>query len=254
MEKLSTVIMTFNESAHIGRCIESVLPFSDEVLVVDSFSTDDTVKIAKMLNATVLQNKFEGYIEQRKFCIEKATYPLVFVIDADEAVSEELKIEIFITKKNQKSNGYLINRLNSIGNIWIHYGGWHPDWKLRLFFRDKIKVVGEQPHDKIILNDKTKPQKLKGNLLHYSDANLTERNETVNKHSTSAAQHLFNQGKRTNVFRIILKPLYRFVLEYFFKLGFMDGLIGYFVAKSNAQYVFLREMKLWELWKIKKHE
>ena len=254
MEKLSTVIMTFNESAHIGRCIESVLAVSDQILVVDSFSTDETVQIAEELGATVILNKFDGYIEQRRFCIEKATYPFVFVIDADEAVSNELKIEILKIKENPKSTGYRINRLNSIGNIWIHYGGWHPDWKLRLFFKDKIEVVGEQPHDKIILIDKTKPQKLKGDLLHYSDANLTERNETVNKHSTSAAQHLFNQGKRTNVFRIIFKPLYRFVLEYFLKLGFMDGLIGYFVAKSNAQYVFLREIKLWELWKNKDNE
>ncbi len=254
MEKLSTVIMTFNESAHISRCVESVLAFSDEILVVDSFSTDDTVQIAKDLGATVLQNKFDGYIEQRRFCIEKATHPFVFVIDADEAVNEELKLQILKTKENPKSSGYRINRLNSIGNIWIHYGGWHPDWKLRLFFKDKVEVIGEQPHDKIILIDKTKPQKLKGNLLHYSDANLTERNATVNKHSTSAAHHLFNQRKKTTIFRIVLKPLYRFVLEYFFKLGFLDGVIGFFVAKSNAQYVFLREIKLWELWKNKHHE
>ena len=254
MEKLSTVIMTFNESAHIGRCIESVLPFSDEVLVVDSFSTDNTVQIAKELGAKVFQNKFDGYIEQRKVCIKKATYPFVFVIDADEAVNDELKFQILKTKESPKSNAYLINRLNSIGDIWVHYGGWHPDWKLRLFFKDKIEVVGEQPHDKIILSDKTKPQKLKGDLLHFSDANMAERNETVNKHSTSAAQHLFKQGKKSNAFRIVFKPLYRFILEYFFKLGFMDGFIGYFVAKSNAQYVFLREMKLWELNNTKNDE
>jgi len=254
MEKLSTVIMTYNEAAHIGKCVKSVLPFSDEVLVVDSFSTDDTVQIAQVLGATILQNKFDGYIEQRKFCIKNATHSFVFVIDADEAVSEALLHEILKEKENPTSSAYIINRLNSIGNIWIHYGGWHPDWKLRLFFKDKVKVVGEQPHDKIILIDKTKPQKLKGNLLHYSDANLTDRNETVNKHSTSAAQYLFDKGKRTNVFRILFKPLYRFINEYFFKLGFLDGVIGYFVAKSNAQYVFLREIKLWELWQTQNDE
>ena len=254
MEKLSTVIMTFNESAHIGRCIESVLAFSDEVLVVDSFSTDNTVQIAKDLGATVIQNKFDGYIEQRRFCIKKATYSFVFVIDADEAVNEELKQQILNAKGSPQSDGYQVNRLNSIGDTWIRYGGWHPDWKLRLFFKEKVEVVGEQPHDRITLIGNIKPEKLKGDLLHYSDANLTERNATVNKHSTSAARHLFNKGKRTNVFRITLKPLYRFVLEFFFKLGFLDGMIGYFVAKSNAQYVFLREIKLWELWKNKNNE
>jgi len=254
MEKLSTVIMTFNESAHIRRCIESVLPFSDEILLVDSFSTDNTVQIAQNLGATIFQNKFDGYIEQRKFCIKKATHDFVFVIDADEEVSEILQLNILKEKENPTSDAYLLNRLNSIGNIWIYYGGWHPDWKLRLFFKNKIAVVGEQPHDKIILIDKTKPKKLKGDLLHYSDANLTERNETINKHSSSAAQHLFTRGIKTNIFRILIKPLYRFVSEYFFKLGFLDGIIGFFVAKSNAHYVFLREMKLWEMWQNETNE
>ena len=249
MQPISTAIMTYNEEENIERCIRSVLSFSDEVLVVDSFSTDATAEIAKRLGAVVLQNKFEGYIEQRRFILEKAKHEFVFTIDADEEVSEILQKEILELKKAPKHRHYLINRLNKIGNSWIYHGAWHPDWKLRLFYKNEIKVEGAQPHDRIISLSAQKPKKLKGKLLHYSDKGIEDRMQTVNKHSSTAADSLFQKGKKTNGIRLLLKPAFRFFNEYFLKLGFLDGRIGYFLAKSNAQYVLLRELKLWERWK-----
>ena len=249
MQPLSTVIMTYNEAENIERCIRSVKSFSDEILVVDSFSSDQTVEIAKSLGAIVLQHRFEGYIEQRRFIIEKASNDFVFTLDADEEASDALQNEILDIKKEPKHRHYSINRLNKIGEIWIYHGAWHPDWKLRLFFKNEVKVIGSQPHDRIIAVNSEKSKKLKSKLLHYSDNDLEDRVQTTNKHSTSAANSLFQKGKKTNLLRILIKPPFRFLSDYFLKFGFLDGRMGYFLAKTNAQYVFLREIKLWELWK-----
>ena len=249
MQPLSTVIMTYNEAENIERCIRSVQSFSDEILVVDSFSSDQTLEIAQRLGALVIQHKFEGYIEQRRFIIEKASNDFVFTLDADEEASEGLQKEISAIKKAPKRQHYSVNRLNKIGETWIYHGAWHPDWKLRLFFKNEVKVVGSQPHDKIVAINSKKSEKLKSKLLHFSDSSIEERIQTTNKHSTSAANSLFQKRKKTNLFRILFKPSFRFINDYLLKFGFLDGRMGYFLAKTNAHYVFLREIKLWEHWK-----
>lgn len=254
MQPLSTVMMVFNEEENIERCIRSVLPFSDEILVVDSFSTDNTVELAQQFGATVVQHHFEGYIEQKQYIINKAKFDLVFTIDADEEATQALQEEIFKIKQSKSRHHYFVNRLNKIGKKWIQHGGWHPDWKLRLFYKNEVKVIGEQPHDEIIATVSKKSKKFKGKLLHYSDVGISDRIQTLNKHSSSAANSLFKKSKKTNSIKILVKPMFRFFSEYVIKLGFMDGRWGYFLAKSNAQYVFWRELKLWELWKNNKNE
>ena len=254
MQLLSTVMMVFNEAENIERCIRSVMPFSDEILVVDSFSTDATVEIAKQLGAKVIQHPFEGYIEQKQYIIDQAKYDLVFTIDADEEATEGLQAEILSVKQSDQRHHYFVNRLNKIGSKWIQHGGWHPDWKLRLFYKNEVKVIGEQPHDEIIATVSKKSKKFKGKLLHYSDVGMNDRIRTLNQHSSSAANSLFKKGKKTNPAKILVKPMFRFFKEYIIKLGFLDGRWGYFIAKSNAQYVLWRELKLWELWKNMENE
>lgn len=248
-QKLSVVIMTFNEAANIGRCITALGDLADDLLVVDSFSTDDTVAIAQSLGARTILHPFEGYTHQRIFCIENANYDLVLTLDADEWLSEEAVAEIREIKKERRFDCYQINRLNSIGGQWMRHGGWHPDWKLRLFDRHKAVCIGAQPHDRMEPVKGATVAKLRGKLYHASDKNISVRVVTIDRHSTTAAKHLFQTGKRTNLFRLLLKPVFRFLSEYVFQLGFLDGFYGFVVAKTSAQYVFLREAKLWELQK-----
>lgn len=251
MQPLSVVIITFNEAEQIERCIRSVQTVADEILVVDSFSTDATVEIARSLGAGVIQNKFEGFIQQRSFCIQNTEHDFILALDCDECPDETLTSEIQKIKENPTHDAFLLNRLSSIGDQWIRHGSWHPDWKLRLFFRDKVEMGGMPPHDKIISRKGVTLKKLKGKLLHYSDKTTADRTKTNEKHSTVAAQALFERGKKTNIFRFLFKPAFRFFSDFVLKFGFLDGQMGYFIAKANAQYVYLRETKLRQLWKDK---
>lgn len=252
MEQLSVVIMTFNEAARIERCIRSVQSLADEILVVDSYSTDQTVEMAESLGAKVIQNHFEGFIEQRKFCVQAAKHNFILALDCDECPDETLQSEIQSLKKDTNHGAYWLSRLSSIGDTWIHHGAWHPDWKLRLFFRNKIIIEGTPPHDNISPTKGATTKKLKGKLLHYSHDTIADLMATIEKYSSTAAQSLFEKGKKTNLIRIFFKPLFRFISDFVLKFGFLDNQMGYFIAKANAQYVYLREKKLQALWLNKK--
>ena len=247
MHKLSTVIMTFNEEAKIERCIRSVLSISDEVVLLDSFSTDKTVEIAQSLGAKIIQHKFLGYIKQRELSIQHATYDFVLALDADEFLSESLSEEIKLIKSNAKYDAYYLNRSNAINNYFLKHGSWFPHRIIRLFFKNKIKCVGNPPHDKIETLGGATSSRLKGLLMHHCNEDIHDRVITLNNHSTIAAKHRFKLGHRTNYFRILIKPIWKFIVEYFLRLGFLDGFYGYLMAKTTAQYIYLRESKLMEL-------
>lgn len=251
MEKLSVVVMTFNEEANIERCLASVKTLADDLLVVDSFSTDRTVELAQKMGARVIQHAFDGYVAQRKFSIEAAKFQFVLTIDADEWLSETLATSITAAKNRKQFDCYEMNRCNSIGGQWIRHGGWYPDRKIRLFEREKVRIAGEEPHDKILPVHGASVGRLTGDLLHESDANIASRYFTINKHSTAAARHLFAKGKKSNWASILFKPAARFLSEYVIKTGFLDGFYGFVVALSSAHYVYLREVKLRELWRKK---
>jgi len=247
MHKLSTVIMTFNEEAKIERCIRSVLEISDEVVLIDSFSTDKTVEIAQSLGAKVIQHKFLGYIKQRELTISEASHDFVLALDADEYLSVDLANEIKLLKNKAKADAYYLNRSNAINNYFLKHGSWFPHRIVRLFFKNKVKCEGNPPHDRISAVDGSTTTKLKGLLMHHCNEDIHDRIVTVNKHSTIAAKHRFEQGQRTTYLRILLKPIWKFIVEYFFRLGFMDGFYGYLMAKTTAQYIYLRESKLMEI-------
>lgn len=249
MHKLSTVIMTFNEEAKIERCIRSVMDVSDEIVLLDSFSTDNTVEIAQSLGARIVQHKFLGYIRQRELSISEATHDFVLALDADEFLSDKLSKEIQNLKENAKADAYYLNRSNAINNYFLKHGSWFPHRIIRLFFKDKVICEGNPPHDKISAISGASTAKLNGLLMHHCNEDIHDRVVTLNNHSTIAAKHRFQLGHKTNYFRILVKPTWKFIVEYIFRLGFMDGFYGYLMAKTTAQYIYLRESKLMEMWR-----
>jgi hypothetical protein len=249
MTKLSTVIITYNEEDKIERCIRSAQVVSEEVIVLDSFSTDSTVEIAESLGAIVHSQEFKGFIKQREDSIRLATHELVLALDADEYLSPELELEILDVKENMYTDAYKLNRLSSIAGHWIYNGSWHPDYIIRLFKKDKITNGGESPHDKIIAHKGSTVKKLRGILYHDAHDTIEERIESVKKHSQVAARTKFNKGIRSNKIKVYLKTAWKFLVEYILKMGLLDGYYGWIAAKTTAQYIYLRENEIIELQK-----
>lgn len=245
--KLSVVVMTYNEEANIARCLTSVQGVGDEIFVLDSFSTDRTVEIALSFGARVEQHAFGSYVEQKKRLVEKAAYDWVFCIDADEYLSPALRASVEKVIARQDKDGYYNNRFNRIGERWIRHGSWYPDRKIRLFDRTQVFITGQDPHDVMSPKEGARIGYLEGDLLHHADANLSGRFQTIEKHSTRAAQALYAKGKRSGWLKIWVKPCIRFFVSYVIRQGFRDGFYGYAIAKSEAQYVWMREVKLKEL-------
>jgi len=250
MVKISAVIITFNEEEHLKKCFESLVDVVDEIVVVDSFSTDSTPNICKTFRTKFIQQKFLGYIEQKNFAIKHATYNHILALDGDEALSEELKISILKTKENWIYDGYYFNRLNNYCGQWIKYSDWYPDKKLRLFKKDSGEWKGINPHDTYVLKDKLTKGKLKGDLLHWIYKDYQDHNLKIEKFSTIAAQSYRDLGIKSSIWKIIYRPMWAFFKAYFLRLGFLDGLNGFIICVQTYNVTFLKYIKLYELQKM----
>lgn len=244
MIKLTVAIITYNEENNIGRCISSVLPIADEILVVDSFSTDRTEEIATQMGARFVKNPFAGHIEQKNFALNLSTHDYVLSLDADEALSPELLESIKDIKRTLVHNGYRFNRLTNYNGHWVRHSGWYPDTKLRLVKKGKAAWGGENPHDILQMKGDEKVGFLKGDLLHYSYASISAHVEQTDKFTTIAAKAAFKQGKRSSVFKIVTRPMFKFLRDYFFKRGFLDGRYGFVICCINSLYALLKYSKL----------
>src|SRR2546421_6630560 len=249
MGKLSAVIITFNEEKNIGRCIDSVRKIADEIIVLDSFSSDQTVAIARKKGAIVHQEKFTGYIEQKNKALDHSTHPYVLCLDADEAIDEELEQEIIEAKNAFQFEGYSMNRSTCYCGKFIKHGSWYPDVKLRLFNINAGSWGGINPHDKVLLKTNARTKHLRGNILHYSYNNLEEHISQNNKFSTIAAASYFKKGKRSNWLRMIINPAWAFIYSYFVRLGLLDGFYGFVIAKNIAHLTFMKYYKLYAMQK-----
>jgi len=247
MKKLSTVIITFNEEKKIGRCIKSVADISDEVVVLDSFSSDKTVSIAESLGAKIYQHEFLGFIKQRELSIEKASYDLVLALDADEFLDKELLEEVKKVKENQRYDCYKLNRISSLEGHWLKWGTWYPHRIIRLFDRKKVIASGNPPHDRVLPIKAATVTSLKGLLKHEAYDTIQDRLEGVQRHAFAAANHRHKMGQGSFKTKMYLKTVWKFVHEYFIRLGFLDGRYGYHAAKSNAIYIYIREKHLIEM-------
>jgi len=243
MEKISVVIITYNEENKLSRCLESVKPVADEIIILDSFSTDDTVSVAESAGAVVYQQTFCGYKEQKNAALDLASHNYVLSIDADEALSVELINSILTAKEGFMCSAYTMNRCNFFAGRFIRHGLWYPDKKIRLFDKRVAYWGGMNPHDKIILEENSTTCHLEGDIFHYSISNNSEyvkRNEEI---SNIAANSLYKSGQRSGL-KIIINPVWRFVKSYFILKGFMDGYPGFIIAKNSAAQAYLKYKKL----------
>ena len=251
--KISAVIITLNEEANLGRCLESIKHVVDEIIVVDSFSTDKTEEIALSFGARFIKNKFEGYVEQIVFATNQASNNYILSIDGDEALSDTLQQSIIEAKRNWLNDSWSFNRLNNYCGIWIRHGVWYPDIKTRLWDRSKGKWGGENPHYRVIMNEGTTTKHLKGDLLHYTYATPYDQYFQLNKFSDIAALEAFNKGKKANtIFHLIFYPIVVFLKSYILKLGILDGYYGWVLSKNEAYYRYMKYMKLKFLWDQKR--
>jgi glycosyltransferase involved in cell wall biosynthesis len=247
---ISGFVVTFNEQANIADCLKS-LEFCDELLVVDSFSTDNTLVIAKELGAKVVQRSWAGYKDQKEFGCSTVSNEWVISLDADERVSEELKKSILYVLEQDHAGkidpeiaGYEVNRVVFHLGRWWRRGGWYPEYRLRFFRRSRVAWGGTEPHDKVIPSGITK--RLDGELLHFSYKDLTDQVNRLNKYSSISVDSAVEGGRGFSVLSLIVNPFIRFFKFYIIKQGFREGVAGFVVATIEAFYTFLKYAKLWE--------
>ncbi len=239
--KISATIIAENEERNIARAIES-LRCCDEILVIDSGSTDRTVEIAQNLGARVIESPWPGYAKQKNLAAAEASNDWIFSLDADEALSEALEAEIWQLKKSgPQFDAYTMPRLAQYLRRWILHSGWYPDRKVRLYDRRKARWVGEFVHESVHVDGAV--GHLKSNLLHYTCESLSEHLKTLDRYTTLAAQELVSRGERVSLGNLLFEPGWTFVRTYFFQLGFLDGTEGLFIAHMAAVYTFLKYAK-----------
>jgi glycosyltransferase involved in cell wall biosynthesis len=243
---LSVVILTLNEEANIRRCIESVTGIADEIVVVDSFSTDRTEAICRQFNVRFIQHRFEGFIEQKNWAIDQARCDHVLSLEGDEALSPALHQSIKAAKANWTHDAFYFNRLSRYCGQWIRHSGWYPDQKLRLWNKRIGRFGGRNPHDRFILNEGATKRFLKGDLLHYAFSSISEHMALANRYSDIKAANLYASGKQGSWGNVLVNPAWKFMRDYFFKLGLLDGFYGLVICAIGAQANFLKYVKLME--------
>ncbi|HMP72981.1 MAG TPA: glycosyltransferase family 2 protein [Kiritimatiellia bacterium] len=244
--RITACVTTYNEERNIRRCLDS-LAWCDEIVVVDSFSTDATVEICRTYTDRVVQHEWLGYIGQKNLIRKMATHDWLLFVDADEEVSAGLRAEILNTFEGKDDHvyGYEFPRMVYYLGKWIRYGEWYPDIKLRLFHRDHGRSGGQEPHDQVFVTGEVK--RLKGVLYHYTYDDIRDHLETVNRFSSITAHEKFKEGERFRWMDFLLRPKIRFFKGYVVKRGFLDGFHGLLIALVSSFGVYVKYAKLWEL-------
>lgn len=242
--QLSAVIITFNEERNIGRCLESLWGIADEIVVVDSHSSDRTQEICMENGVRFYWRTFDGYSSQKNYGNSLTVNPYIISLDADEALSECLKKEIMRIKERWDKDGYRMRRLTNYCGKWIHHGGWYPDIKLRIFDRRMATWSDKPVHEDVILQQGARIGMLDGHLLHYSYYSIDEHIHQSNHYSTLAAEEMSRKATSFIVPKMLVKPCFRFLRDYIFRLGFLDGISGYLIARITAQATMLKYAKL----------
>lgn len=242
---VSLVVISKNEETNIERCLSSVSWVSEKI-VLDSCSTDKTVEIAKALGAKVFVEEFRGFRDQKNRAVELATCQWILSLDADEVLSPELSNELeSLVKAGTLENfdACEMPRLSFHMGRWIRRGGWYPDWQVRLFHRNRAKWVGGEVHERV-----EAPRKIrsKNALQHFVFKDLSHQIHTNNFYSSCGARELLQRGKSFSLFKLLTKPISKFVETYVWKRGFLDGMPGFIISVGAAYSVFLKFAKVWE--------
>lgn len=246
---VSLVIITLNEADGIARAIQSA-SFCDDIVVLDSGSTDGTREIAASLGARVFNEKWLGFQAMKQRATDLAKNDWVLSLDGDEAVHQDLREELVAMFESWASqaptaDGYRMPRLTWNLGRWIRHGGWYPDLQLRLFNRTRAKWGGGgHVHERV---EAEKIERLRGVLLHYPFKTHAEQVATNNRYSGLGAEELARRGQRFQCHKLFVKPVSKFIETYVFKRGFLDGLPGFIIAVGAAYSIFLKYVKLWEI-------
>jgi glycosyltransferase involved in cell wall biosynthesis len=248
--KLSVTVITRNEAADIGAALASVA-WADEIVVVDSQSTDDTVSIARRHAGRVVVRAWPGYVEQKNHAASIASYDWVLSLDADERVTPALADEIkALMAAGPDANGKVAFRIPRVTwhlGRWIRSTDWYPDYQLRLYDRRSAQWTGRYVHEAVVVRGST--GQLRGEIQHYAYRDIADHLETIDRYTTLAARQMHDSGRRAGLLRIAGHPPLAFLRNYVARGGFRDGTVGFIVSAMNAYYVFLKFAKLWELGK-----
>jgi glycosyltransferase involved in cell wall biosynthesis len=247
MISLSVVIITFNEEKKIARCIDSVKDLADEIVVVDSFSTDNTKSVCLSKGAKFIEHKFEGFTAQKNYATTHATHNFILALDADEYLSPELHASISNAKLAWNADGYNMNRLNSYGGKWIKSCGWYPDTKIRLWDRRKGSWSGGLVHEIVVMEEGAHILHLKGDLLHEAYQNAGQLISKMQQQYADLFALEHANKKEVTTFKIFYKTAFSFLKSYILKGGIWDGYEGLVISVSNANGVFYKYAKLLEI-------
>ena len=242
--KISAVIITLNEERNIARCLQSLQGVADEIIVMDSGSTDQTIAICRSYAARVYEQEWLGYGAQKNKANTFAQYPYILSLDADEALSDALRQRILEIKESPSADAYSMNRMTNYCGQWIKHCGWYPDKKIRLWKKGIGTWSLEKVHENLLIDSTVNVQHLFGNILHYTTYNISEHIAVVNKYTSYITEEYYAKKKKAMFLKILFAPLWSFIRDYIFKLGFLDGYYGFIVCKISAFATFLKYVKL----------
>jgi glycosyltransferase involved in cell wall biosynthesis len=244
--KLTVTVITHNESRNIGQALESVA-WADEIVVVDSHSTDDTVAIARRHATRVEVRDWTGYSDQKNYAADLASHDWILSLDADERVTAGLAREIQeLLRRGPDANGYRISRVTWYLGRWLHSTDWYPDYQLRLYHRKCGRWNSRRVHESFQLQD-GRPRRLRQHLEHLAFRDISDHVTSIERYTTLAAEQWMAEGRRTNVLEIAIHPPLAFLRNYILRFGIRDGAAGFLVSAINSYYVFLKLAKLWEM-------
>lgn len=247
MTTISAIIITHNEEDNIGRCLTSLQGIADEIVVVDSGSTDATEKICHEHGVRFVSHKWEGYAGQKNYANSLATKEWTLSIDADEELSPTLRSTLLMLKKEAETDTiYAFNRLNNCCGRWIRHCGWYPDIKIRLWPTGTAEWRGDV-HEELTFSKEMKKRTLDGDLLHYTYNTLHDFADRQSRYAELSASEAYRRGKRCPWTAPVVRPLWTFVRNYLFRGGFLDGAAGYTVCRMSAYYTFMKYTNLRQL-------
>lgn len=253
--KITATIITHNEAENIRAACESV-GWANEILVVDSESTDATREIAADCGARVIARAWPGFTAQKQFAADEAKHDWIFSLDADERVSDELRHSIedlLYTKEAELADGYRVARRSFYMNRWIKGGGWYPDHQLRLYHKSRGRWQGAYIHESVKMEADARIEIIKGDILHYSVRDAAHHHRMIGeRYAPLAARQMYEAGRRTTPLRLMTAGTAAFIRSYLLKGGFRDGLAGYAIARFAAHHAFLKHLMLWEMQEKKK--
>ena len=246
--KISVVVITYNEEKRLGPALKSVEGLADEIVVVDSYSTDETIKLSKGFTDKVFRRRWTNYADQKNYANGKATHPWILSLDADERLSPRLRDEIAALKGDEpEAAAFSMPRLTRYLGRWVRHSGWYPDRKIRLFRRDRARWEGDYVHEKLVVEGDVR--RLRGDLHHFTYRDIRDHLRRINTFSSLGAQKLYAARKKCRWHHLVMLPGLRFFRSYILKAGFRDGYAGFVIAVLHGYAIFVRYAKLREIWK-----